>query len=60
MTIDHHFEGLKGADRGSSGPKSLLDELVHQVTDVWIAAAGVSGDGTHLRGQLVFIGCVRT
>lgn len=42
--------------RSASGPQSLLDEFVHEVTDIRVAAASIVGHGPHLRRQLIFIG----
>lgn len=42
------------------GSQSLLNELIHEVREVWVAASNVTGDRTGLLNHLFFVGYTHT
>lgn len=54
------FELRWGTHRRAPGPQSFLDELVHGVADVGVAAARIARHGPQLLAQVFFIGWFQT
>ena len=42
-------------DYCSIGPQSLLDELIHKVGEIWVAASYITGDWTGFLDHLLFV-----